>query len=238
MKRFFGILVCLVIGVCALALGPSVEDILAKIATNQSLVKDMRADVVTVIKSEMKGKMESEQRGRIWIKGEDKTKIEMIKPAAQITITSGDKMEIIDPSSGQKIIRDLKKLREKTGQPDLGQGSMDRKKMLDYFNLKVRTVSGKGYVIEGTPRKENKFLGKIDFTIDADRYLPVKIEIYNPAGNLVSTSNIEYQKIKNIWVITKSVSEVKLPGGKMKAEMRYENIKLNDGIADSVFKIE
>ena len=242
MKKYIGILICFMIGLSALAIDLAVEDILAKVSTNQSLIKDMQADITTVIKSEMKGKMESEQKGKIWIKGEDKSKIEMIKPVAQITITSGGKMMAVDPATGQKMVQDLTKLREKTGQPDLGQGSMDKKKMLDYFNLKLRTVSGifgvKEYVIEGRPKKANKFLGRVDFTIDSNRYLPVKIEIYSPEGKLVSATKIEYIKIKNIWVISKSASEIKLPAGNLKAEMRYDNIKLNEGIADSVFKIE
>jgi len=237
MKKYIGILICLMIGLSAWALDPAIEDILAKVSTNQSLIKDMQADITTVIKSEMKGKMESEQKGKIWIKGEDKSKIEMIKPVAQITITSGGKMMAVDPATGQKMVQDLKKLREKTGQPDLGQGSMDKKKMLDYFDLKLRNVSG-NVVIEGKPKKANKFLGRVDFTIDSNRYLPVKIEIYSSEGKLVSATKIEYIKIKNIWVISKSASEIKLPAGKMKAEMRYDNIKLNEGIADSVFKIE
>jgi outer membrane lipoprotein-sorting protein len=226
-----------VIGLSAWALDPAIEDILAKVSTNQSLIKDMQADITTVIKSEMKGKMESEQKGKIWIKGEDKSKIEMIKPVAQITITSGGKMMAVDPATGQKMVQDLKKLREKTGQPDLGQGSMDKKKMLEYFDLKLKNVSGI-IVIEAKPKKTNKFLGRVDFTIDSNRYLPVKIEIYNPAGNLVSATKIEYIKTKNVWVISKSVSEVKLPMGSMKAEMRYDNIKINEGISDSIFKIE
>ena len=237
MKRIIGLLICFLIGFCAFAIDAGVEDILMKVSTNQSLIKDMQADITTIIKSDMKGKMEREQTGRIWIKGEDKTKIEMIKPVKQVTITSGDKMMMNDPVTGQKMIRDLKKMRQETGQPDLGQGSMDKKKMLDYFDLKLKNVSG-AVVIEGKPKKANKFLGRVDFTVDTSRNLPVKIEIYTPEGKLVSTTNIDYTKIKNIWVITKSSSEVKLPMGAMKAEMRYDNIKLNEGIADSVFKIE
>ena len=70
------------------------------------------------------------------------------------------------------------------------------------------------------------------FGNDTTRLLEAKIKWQTRA------SNIDYLKIKNIWVIKKSSSEVKLPMGSMKAEMRYDNIKLNEGIADSVFKIE
>ncbi|MFA4966670.1 MAG: outer membrane lipoprotein-sorting protein [Candidatus Margulisiibacteriota bacterium] len=240
LKKIFAIVICLVIAYAAWGVDPGVEDVLNKIATNQSLIKDMQADVITVIKAEMKEKKESRQKGKIWVKGDDKSKMEMIEPVKQVTITSGDKMAMIDPATGQKFVQDLKKLREKNGQVDLGQGSktMDKKKMYDFFNLKLVKSSGKQIIIEGNPKKANKFLGKVNFYVDTDRYLPVKIEIYNPTGGVVSTSDIEYAKINNIWVISKSVSEVKLPGGKMKAEMRFENIKVNEGISDSVFKID
>jgi len=244
-KKILVLIACLMIASAAWGMDPAVEDILNKIGTNQSLIKDMQADVTTVIKAELKEKKESKQEGRIWIKGDDKTKMEMMKPVKQITITSGDMMAMIDPATGQKFVQDLKKTRQKSGQLDMGQGSktMDKKKMYDFFNLKVATASGglfggKQFVIEGSPKKPNKFLGKVNFYIDADRYLPVKIEIFNQQGAVVSTSDIDYQKIKNIWVIAKSVTEVKLPVGKMKAEMKFENIKLNEGISDSVFKID
>ena len=124
MKIIIGLLICLLIGFCAFAVDSGVEDILMKVSTNQSMIKDMSADITTVIKSDLKGKMEREQSGKIWIKGEDKTKIEMLKPVKQVTITSGDKMMMQDPQTGQKMVRDLKKMRQETGQPDLGQGSI------------------------------------------------------------------------------------------------------------------
>lgn len=220
-----------------------VEDLLAKIREGQSKVKDLQADIVTIIKSDMGGKKEAEQKGHIWIKGEDMSKMEMTAPMKQISITSGKKMAIINPETGQKLVQDLEAMRKKTGQTDLGKNVMDQTKALEYFNLSVREVSSfmggvKEYVIVGVPKEKNKFLGKVEFTVDAQKYVPTRIDIYNPQGNLVSSSTIEYARLKDIWVIAKNVSEVKLPSGKMKMEMRFDNIKLNEGIPDKEFKID
>ena len=219
-----------------------VEDLLTKIREGQSKVKDLQADIVTIIKSDMGGKKEAEQKGHIWIKGEDKSKMEMISPLRQISITSGNKMAVINPETGQKFVQDLEAMRKKTGQMDLGKNVMDQTKALEYFNLSVKEVGGffggvKEYVISGTPKEKNKFLGRIEFTVDAKKYVPTRIDIYNPKNSLVSSSTIEYEKIKDIWVIAKNTSEVKLPSGKMKMEMRFDKIKVNEGLSDKIFEI-
>jgi outer membrane lipoprotein-sorting protein len=219
-----------------------VEDLLTKIREGQSKVKDLQADITTIIKSDMGGKKEAEQKGHIWIKGEDKSKMEMISPLRQISITSGKKMAVINPETGQKFVQDLTAMRKKTGQMDLGKNVMDQTKALEYFNLSVKEVGGffggvKEYVISGTPKEKNKFLGRIEFTVDAKKYVPTRIDIYNPKNSLVSSSAIEYVQIKDIWVITRNLSEVKLPSGKMRMEMRFDNIKVNEGMPDKIFEI-
>lgn len=219
---------------------PAIQEILAKVKDNQGKIKDMQAEVITVIRSEIGQKKTMEQKGKMWIKGADKTKMEITSPIKQISITSGDKMIVVNPETGQKYVQDLKMLRKKTGQVDFGSNPMDQTKALAYFNLKLKKAGGllgpRENIIEGTPREKNKFLGKVNFIIDAGRNLPTKIEIYNPQGSLVSSSDIEYIKIKDIWVIEKNKTIVKMPNGKMDVEMKFQNIKLNEGIADSVFE--
>lgn len=242
-KKIMCLLVLLSVLVSVTSAAIKVEDLLAKIKEGQSKVKDLQADIVTIIRSDMGGKKEAEQKGHIWIKGEDKSKMEMVSPLKQISITSGKKMAVINPETGQKFVQDLEAMRKKTGQMDLGKNVMDQTKALEYFNLSVKEVGGffggiKEYVISGTPKEKNKFLGRIEFTVDAKKFVPTRIDIYNPQGNLVSSSAIDYAQIKDIWVIAKNVSEVKLPSGKMKMEMRFENIRLNEGIPDKEFQID
>jgi outer membrane lipoprotein-sorting protein len=242
-RKIICLLVLLSVGVSVSLGAMKVEDLLAKIREGQSKVKDLQADITTVIRSDMGGKKEAEQKGHIWIKGEDMSKMEMVSPLKQISITSGKKMAVINPETGQKFVQDLEAMRKKTGQMDLGKNVMDQTKALEYFNLSVKEVGGffggvKEYLITGVPKEKNKFLGRVEFAVDAKRFVPTRIDIYNPQGNLVSSSTIEYAQLKNIWVIAKNISEVKLPSGKMKMEMRFENIKVNEGIPDKEFKID
>ena len=220
------------------ALDPAIEDLLGKIKSNQSQIKDMSADILTIMKS---GGKQMEQKGKIWIKGDNKSRMESSTPVNTVTVVNGDKRLLINQDTGERLVQDMKKLREKTGEMDFGNSPTDQTKALEYFNLKLReetTASGKNYIIEGTPKKPNIMLGKVVFEIEGARNLPVKISIYNPKGALVSSSTIEYQKIKNIWVIKGNTAMVKTPQGSMNLVMRFNNVKINDGISDDQFKVD
>ncbi len=224
----------------ATALDPKIEGIISKIKENQMKIKDLSADIVTLIKSDTKDKKSLEQKGSILVKGEDKSRMEMTAPVPQITVTSKDKMMVVNPATGQKFVQDLKKLRKQTGKEDLGQNPLDQTKILDYFDLTVeeRGIISKSYVITGTPKNKNKFMGKVKFYVDEGRYVPTKIEIYNAEGKLISGTDLGYIKIKDIWVVDKNSSWISVPGGKMEVSMRFNNIKINEGVSDKAFEIK
>jgi len=216
------------------ALDPAIEDLLGKIKSNQSQIKDMSADILTIMKS---GGKQMEQKGKIWIKGDNKSRMESSTPVNTVTVVNGDKRLLINQDTGERLVQDMKKLREKTGEMDFGNSPTDQTKALEYFNLKLRQ-EGQNYIIEGTPKKPNIMLGKVIFEIEEARHLPVKISIYNPKGALVSSSTIEYQKIKNIWVIKENKAMVKTPQGSMNLTMSFNNVKINEGISDNQFKVD
>ncbi len=221
----------------------SLDDLINRIQGNQKRIKDMYAETTTIITSTMsmpgsegKGPQKMTQKGKMWTKGEDKSKIEMISPMKQVTITNGDKMAIINSETGQKIVQDLKKLREKSGMPESSKAmSLDKAK--EFFNLSTSKKGG-DYVITGVPKKENKFLGKMEFYVDTDKWVPVKILMYDARGKLMSQSDIEYQKISDIWIPAKNKSVVNTPAGRMDIEMEFGNIKINRGISDREFAVE
>jgi outer membrane lipoprotein-sorting protein len=229
----------------------SPEALITKLKEAQSLVKDLQADTKTVITSNIsipgapsKGTQTVTQTGHIWQKGADKSKVEITSPMKQITITNGSMMTMIDPNTGQKTTQDLSKVQ---GAGSTGQG-MDATKALDYFNLTVSTnEAGTGeakvYVISGTPKEANQFLGRIDFFIDAEKYIPIRISIYTPKGALMSLSEMEYEPVEvssaeTVYVPKKIKSVVTMQMGSINTEMDYENIKVNQGIKDSVFEAE
>ena len=233
------------------------EAIIAKLKETQSQVRDLQADTKTIITSNItmpgqpsKGPQTMTQTGHIWQKGRDKSKVEITSPMKQITITNGNIMTMISPDTGQKFTQDLSKGLGAKGQgPSTGSGrGMDASKALDYFDLTVKkSEGGTGeagiYILSGTPKEANQFLGRMDFIIDAEKYIPLRIAMYTPKGALMSLSEIEYLAIEStgeatIWVPVKIKSVVTMQMGSVNTEMEYENIKVNRGIKDSVFEAE
>ncbi|OGC12061.1 hypothetical protein A3K48_06265 [candidate division WOR-1 bacterium RIFOXYA12_FULL_52_29] len=225
----------------------SVDLIVKKVQLNQDRINDMYAETTTLISSNLSlpGSEKSEpqkmtQQGKIWTKGKEKSKVEMLSPVKQITVTNGDKMMVVNPETGQKVVQDLKKLREQSGLPGSSQ-QMDLEKAKQYFEFTVANqgVPGKAiYVISGSPKKENKFLSRMELYIDGQRWIATKILMYGSKGELVSQSDIEYAIVGGVWVPKKNVSFVSTPAGRMDVEMTFDNIKVNRGISDSVFKVE
>jgi len=232
------------------AAGLSLDDIINKIQSNQEKIKDMYAETNTTVVSSIsipgksgtqnKGPQKMVQKGKMWSKGEDKTKVEIFSPNHQISITNGDKMAIINPDTGQEMIQDLKKLDEKTGLPSPSKkmGLAEAKK---YFNLSVSQAGATPnsyYIIQGTPKNKNGLLGKMDFYIDPVKWVPVKVYMYDTKNNLISQSEMSYQNVAGIWVPQKNHSQIITPAGKMDVEINFSNIKVNSGINDREFKIK
>ena len=219
----------------------SLEELMKKAQVNQTQIKDMYAETETTMVSNMKmpgqaskGPQKMVQTGKMWTKGTDKSKIEMLSPTKQTTIRNGDKMAIINPETGQKMVQDLSKMKG----PMANQNQdMSLEKAMEYFNLSVKK-DGDNYVVVGIPRDSNKFMSKMEFYIEAARWLPTKILMYGGDGKLLSRSIIEYEKISDVWVPTKNISSVNTPMGKMDVEMVYMNVKVNEGISDKEFVID
>ena len=244
------VIVCLIVSLALLCSSTivyagdvSLDDLIGKIQGNQKRIKDMYAETTTIITSSMampgaegKGPQKMTQKGKMWTKGEDKSKIEMISPMKQVTITNDDKMAIINSETGQKIVQDLKKLRQQSGMPESSK-QMSLEKAKDFFSLST-SKKGDDYVITGVPKKENKFMSKMEFYVDSGKWVPVKIFMYDAKGKPISQSDIEYQKISDIWIPVKNKSIVNTPAGRMEVEMEFSNVKINKGISDREFVVE
>lgn len=228
------------------------QDVINKIQANQSKINDMYAETTTTITSNMtmpgqesKGPQKMIQKSKMWTKGQDKSKIEMLSPTRQITITNGDQKAIINPESGQKVVQDLKKLREKSGGLVVGQsgGQMTLDKVSEFFYLSVRKLdpSTSGgidtYIITGVPKKENKFMGRMEFYVDGEKWLPFKIIMYDPKNRPMSQTEIEYQQVSDVWAPAKNLSSITTPMGSMRVDMEYSNLKINQGMSDKIFEI-
>lgn len=226
----------------------SVELIVKQVQLNQDKIRDMYAETTTTISSSMTVPGSDKntpqtmvQKGRVWTKGKEKSKVEMLSPVKQVTVTNGDQMMVVDVETGQKVVQDLKKLREKSGLPASSQ-QMDLEKAKEYFDFTVASQGVPGgkttYVISGIPKKENKFLAKMELYIDGDRWVATKIMMYGEQDRVVSQSDISYEQFGGVWVPVKNISFVSTPAGRMEVEMVFNNIKINRGISNSFFKVE
>ena len=185
----------------------TVEDVVKNMQSNQSKIKDMYSEMTTTITSNLsmpnsasKGPQTMVQKSKMWTKGTDKSKIEVLSPTKQTTITNGNMMTMIDPQSGQKVTQDMSKVKGQTGMA--GNNSMNLAKALEMFDM---TVSQKDalYIMEAKPKKANPVIGKMSFFIDPTRWLPIKIIIYTPQGKdlsraqsrEMSTTEMEYSEI-------------------------------------------
>jgi outer membrane lipoprotein-sorting protein len=250
-KKALVLLIVILIPSVVYAADISAEALIAKLRNTKALILDLQADTKTTITSNISipGSTSNSpqtviQTGHIWQKGSDRSKIEITSPMKQITITNGSMMTMIDPSTGQKTTQDLSKVQ---GAGGTGQG-MDATKALDYFNLTVSTnEAGTGeakvYVISGTPKEANQFLGRMDFFIDAEKYIPIRIAMYTPQGTLMSLSEMKYEPVdvstgETVYVPQKIKSVVTMQMGSINTEMEYENIQVNQGIEDSEFEVK
>ena len=246
-KNFIIVPLLVIFSAAVFAADISLDSIIQNTRANQQKIHDLYAETTTKITSNLQmgasrgtGPQTMVQQGKMWSKGESKSKVEMLSPTHQTTITNGDKMAIINPETGQKMVQDLKKMRE---QGTVNSGQMSLEKLKEMFDLSVQsTVDSEQnkpiYIITGVPRKENKFLGKMVFYIDGAKWIATRVQMYDPKGKLLSQTDMEYQQIGGVYVPSKNFSNVTTPMGAMKVEMEYSNIKVNKGISDSEFKVD
>ena len=243
MKKLISIIIVLAFTLsCAAVFSPQdVKMLLNDIKGSQEKIKDMQADVQINVTAKIliEGKETTQKqtsKGRIYSKRPNKFRLETTSPMEQTTIMNGDKMALINKTTGQKMVQDLKKLREQSG---LTQGEeMDITKSMERFDLKITNKTDKEIVLTGTPKEPNKFLGKMVFVLDAKNRVPIRITAYNPNGGLISYSTLQYKNISGINVLEKNVTEVTSPYGSSKSGTEFKNIKINQGLSDKLFEIE
>lgn len=216
----------------------TLDELLVKVQGRQKQVTDMYAETVTVITSNMsvpgqesKEPQKIAQKGKMWTKGE-KSRIEMLEPTRQITINDGKKIAVINKMTGQKYVQDLSK--DKIGR---NSQNMSLEKAKEYFNLSLKS-EGNNYIVTGVPKEKNKIFGRMEFVISAGDLLPSAVLMYTPDNKLISKTVLQYQKINSQMVPVKNISDVATPMGSMHIEMEYKNVKVNEGISDSLFEIK
>jgi outer membrane lipoprotein-sorting protein len=101
--------------------------------------------------------------------------------------------------------------------------------------LREETINGKAcYVIESKPKDEDYMYSKTVTWVIKDIFIGLKREFYDENGKLLKTLEIKsFEKISGFWVITDT--EMKNVQKNHKTNMKFENIQINKGLADSKF---
>lgn len=156
----------------------------------------------------------------------------MITPMKQTIIRNGNKSAIID-SNGQKTVSDVN---ASTKGNMGGQSKVDIEKFKETFDLKVKATDD-GYIIEGTPKEKTQFLGKMEIYVDGKNWVSTKILIYDSHDKVITQTQIDYKEISGVLVPVKSLTESKMMGMNMTIEVKFEDVKVNQGIEGGVFKL-
>ena len=206
------------------------KDLVSNLKANQDKIKDMYCEMNTTIRQGTGSPMT--QSAKMWTKGEDKSTMEMLTPVKQTVIRNGDKFVTID-TRGQKTVNDIKDASMRNASRN---SNIDIEKFKETFDLKVKATDD-GYIIEGTPKEKTQFLGKMEIYVDGKNWVSTKILIYDSHDKVITQTQIDYKEISGVLVPVKSLTESKMMGMNMTIEVKFEDVKVNQGIEGGVFKL-
>lgn len=115
---------------------------------------------------------------------------------------------------------------------DLG----DRHPNLDTHKiLREETIDGKAcYVVESVPKDANYMYSKTITWVMKDNFLGLKREFYDDRGRLLKTLSLKnYERISGFWTILEV--EMQNVQRNHRTNMKFTNVKKNQGIPDSKF---
>ncbi|OGC09271.1 hypothetical protein A2246_00630 [candidate division WOR-1 bacterium RIFOXYA2_FULL_37_7] len=77
----------------------------------------------------------------------------------------------------------------------------------------------------------------MEIYIDSENWVSTKILIYDTHDKVITQTQIDYKEISGAFVPVKSLTESKTMGMNMTIDVKFENVKVNQGISDSKFEI-
>jgi outer membrane lipoprotein-sorting protein len=180
---------------------------------------------------------------RSWTEGDKKSFTEYLTPASE----AGTKMLKLDgqlwiytPSADRTIQISGHLLRQSVMGSDLSyEDMMDDRKLSDVYNV---TVTGKDtlqkrdvLVLELVAKVSDIAYYKQKMWIDAERYVPLRQEMYARSGQLLKRAELtEVKRIQNRWYPSKVVYKDMLKDGKG-TEFVTSSIKFDQTIPDYIF---
>ncbi len=218
---------------------PTAGEILQRNADNAAGVQDMKAK--GVYNGSFQGNpYPADEERLIWIKHPDKSKI-MSLSTGKAEIMNGNMRYIIDVSTESVSMEGY----------GVSNNQLDYTYHLDDFMaansvtlIDSEVIDGDNvYTIEITPNEENVLYSKIVMSINYEKGLIVKKELYDYTEYKASTEEmLEYQTYTvgelTINQPTKMKHTLHFDDGEIINEVEYQDIEFNTGIDDSLFEVE
>ncbi|TES93517.1 MAG: hypothetical protein E3J87_02170 [Candidatus Cloacimonadota bacterium] len=232
----------------------TIDEIIKRLEENQGKIKDLEADVVMEVNN-VAG-MITAQELKVWSKGDDKTKIEIVHSDAfeddsltffpTTVIINGSKMSIGQRGKTQQVI-DIEEIQDK-GKVDkryepmeqftLGMGLL--KGMGDFLRkseVSIVKEEGNKITLSIIPEETNLLMQKINMVVDMGRGVITQQKMYSNMG--INFCRMEYEKKDEIWILRKfTMTNSFGQMGTSTVKVEYKNIQLNKGIENVMFEIK
>ncbi len=211
------------------------DDVIAKLVSQQSQVKDFSADIETSTKM-TDARDTFILNGKIWSKGPKMAKMILYTPEPQTTITNGDKLVMID-AKGEKTVMDIPPVQGLDAAAN-NQGRIDFGRFTELFNISIKPSKVAGTIkLVCFPKAGMVIKGKTEMVIDCNQWVPIYMTTYNEKGKMQASTDIKYAQFDGISIPVKIVANAVVPTGKAVMEMEFSNVKINQGISDSEFTV-
>lgn len=236
MKKIITILICFV---SIVSQGQTADEILTKVDKNMSANNRIIESSMTIY-----GKRQNRTLTSLsYSVGTSKSFTEYLSPAREQgtkMLKLKDKLWIYSPSSDRTIQISGHLLRQSVMGSDLSyEDMMDDRKLQDVYSAEItgkeQIADRQTFVLKLTAKVNNLAYFSRKIWIDAERFVPLKEELYGKSGQILKRITLsEVQKINNRWFPMKIIYKDMLKAGKG-TEMTITKIKFNQQIPEYIF---
>lgn len=162
---------------------PTLEQINASIQTQINSIETFEAKVITQIQSPIinEGKPYI-QISKIYKKGEDKVRTELVTPDVQILVENGNWLYTQNPQTGQVIKTERKNKKESFD--GLGQLQKIDEYLKDYA-FKIKSTPQNKILLIGSPKTPNQLVERVEIIFKGDDYQVEQIQVFNKQNVVV-----------------------------------------------------
>ncbi|MFC1517943.1 outer membrane lipoprotein carrier protein LolA [Candidatus Margulisiibacteriota bacterium] len=212
-----------------------VSDLIKKIQEAQPQYADLETKVEINTISPLLGDKSIKQVQKIYRKGKDKERIDVIEPIKQTTIINGKYLYQKD-AQGRVIKQDLEEVTSKA----LGFSySPDRiENIMKAFEL-TASQNADSVVLTGIPKElaADALITKVVMTFTKDTLLLNRIQAYRNQ-ELLMTSEMNHTLVNEQPVLKELNTQIFMEGMPLSSQAVYSEIKLDQGLADSLFEVD